>query len=322
VTKPKVVVTHWVHDEVGARLAEAACVEMNPTRETLSRAEVERRCADAFGMMAFMPDTVDQAFLAACPRLKIIACALKGFDNFDVDACRTAGVAISIVPDLLTEPTAELAIGLAIGLQRRVRAGDALVRSGGFAGWRPVLYGAGLDGATVAIIGLGAVGRTIAARLRGFRCRVMGVDPAASPPEGVEAATFDLAISTADLIILAAPLTATTRHLIDAAVLRSMKSGTRLVNIGRGSLVDETAVANELESGRLGGYAADVFAFEDWALADRPRTIEARLLAHPNTLFTPHLGSAVEEIRLAIAMRAADNILDAIAGRPPRDRLA
>jgi phosphonate dehydrogenase len=321
VSRPKVVVTHWVHDVVLARLASSAFVEPNPTRETWPREEVRRRCADAFGMIAFMPDQVDETSLASCPRLKIIACALKGFDNFDLAATRRAGVALSIVPDLLTEPTAELAVGLVIALQRHVIAGDTLVRSGRFNGWRPMLYGSGLDGSTVAIIGLGAVGAAIARRLAGFGCRIVGYDPAPSLVPAVESVPLDRAVALGDTVILAAPLTAATRGMIDARAIAAMKPGARLVNVGRGSVVDESAVAEALEQGRLGGYAADVFAFEDWALADRPRAIEPRLLAQPATVFTPHLGSAVEEVRQAIAMRAAENVIDVIEGREPRDRV-
>src|SRR5262249_56375245 len=115
---------------------------------------------------------------------KVIACALKGFDNFDVEACTAAGVWVTIVPDLLTNPTAELAVALALGLGRKLREGDTLVRSGGFKGWRPVLYGTGLDQSVVAIIGLGAVGCAVAKRLSGFGCRIVGVDPKQDPPAG------------------------------------------------------------------------------------------------------------------------------------------
>ena len=111
------------------------------------------------------------------------------------------------------------------------------------------------------------------------------------------------------------PLTPATLHLIGRDALARMKPGALLINVGRGSVVDESAVADALEAGALGGYAADVFEMEDWALPDRPQAIDPRLLAHPRTLFTPHLGSAVERVRREIEMRAADNIADVLAGR-------
>jgi phosphonate dehydrogenase len=319
VSRPVILATARVFPGTRAALEPFGEVVANegdsPWPEPRRRAEAARAAA----LMAFMPDLVDDGFLAAAPALRIVACALKGADNIDIAACRARGVAVSLVPDLLTAPTAELAVGLAIGLGRHVLAGDAAVRGGGFAGWRPVLYGQGLDGARVAVLGLGALGAAICARLAGFGCRLIGVDPARAAPPGVQALALHDALPQADLVVAALPLTATTRHLLDAATLARLPPHALLVNVGRGSTVREAAVAEALAAGRLGGYAADVFELEDWALEARPRAIDPRLLAHPRTLFTPHLGSAVEGVRRAIELRAAANILDVLDGRAPRD---
>lgn len=318
---PLILVTNPVHDEVRERLAMVGDVDMNPAREPWSPAELAARAQRASAIMGFMTDRVDAPLLAAAPHLRIVACALKGYDSYDVAACAQAGVWLSIVPDLLTEPTAELAIGLAIGLARHIRAGDALVREGSYRGWRPQLYGRGLHESVVAVVGLGKVGSAIVARLAGFGCRrVLGVDPALQLP-GVETVTLEHALATADYVILAAPLTPATRHLIDARRLQQCRDGQLLVNVGRGSVVDEEALVDALEDGRLGGYAADVFACEDWGLPDHPREIPPALLAHPRTLFTPHLGSAVSRVRLAIEHRAADNIIAVLQGRDPPDAI-
>ncbi len=149
---PKLVITHRVHDEILQLLAPHCELVTNQTDSTLTREEILRRCRDAQAMMAFMPDRVDADFLQACPELRVVGCALKGFDNFDVDACTARGVWLTFVPDLLTVPTAELAIGLAVGLGRHLRAADAFVRSGEFQGWQPQFYGTGLDNATVGIL--------------------------------------------------------------------------------------------------------------------------------------------------------------------------
>jgi len=270
-------------------------------------------------VMAFMTDRVDQAFLDAAPHLRILACALKGYDNIDVAAAQARGVQVSIVPDLLTAPTAELAIALTLGLARHLRAGDAAVRAG-FAGWRPSLYGLGLDGALVAILGLGRLGSAIAQRLSGFGCRLVGVDAAQDAP-GVQRLPLEAALLGADVVINALPLTPATRSLIGAEELALLPSHALLVNIGRGSTLREAAVLDALQADRLGGYAADVFEMEDWALPDRPRAIAPGLLAHPRTLFSPHLGSATVTARLAIEARAAANIIDVLEGRPARDAL-
>lgn len=321
-TRPHILATARIFPETRAALEALGTVEANAGTEPWPEAGRRARAARATALLAFMTDRVDEAFLAAAPDLRIVACALKGADNFDLAACRARGVAVSLVPDLLTAPTAELAIGLAIGLGRHLRAGDAAVRGGGFEGWRPVLYGQGLDGATVAVLGLGALGAAIAARLAPFGCRLLGVDPARAAPPGVEAVPLDAALEAADLVIAALPLTPGTLHLLDGPRIARMRPGALLVNIGRGSAVREAAVADALAAGHLGGFAADVFELEDWALEARPRAIDQRLLAHPRTLFTPHLGSAVEGVRRAIELRAAANIADVLAGREARDRVA
>jgi phosphonate dehydrogenase len=234
---------------------------------------------------------------------------------------------LSIVPDLLTVPTAELAIGLMIGLGRHIRAGDAHVRTTGFRGWRPAFYGRGLAGETAGLIGFGAIGRAIAERLRSFGMTVLCSDAAPVPEPvaakyGVTALPFADVLARADYLIVAAPLLPGTRHLLGAAALAQMKPGALLVNPARGSVLDEEAVAAALQAGRLGGYAADVFEMEDLHLPDRPRGIARGLLDHPETLFTPHLGSAVWQARQAIEARAAANIADALGGRRPRDAVA
>lgn len=322
--KPKVVLTHWVHPEVVEFLAPHCEVVANPSRARLAGEEILARTRDAAAIMTFMPDSVDAAFLDACPKLKIVSCALKGYDNYDVDACTRRGVWITIVPDLLTIPTAELTIGLLIGLTRNILAGDRAVRSGGFQGWRPELYGTGLTGRTVGLIGIGAVGQAIAERLAGFRMRIVYADPRPLPAEreaelGLERVALDDLLRRSDFVVPMVPMRADTFHLIDDTALAKMKRGAYLINTGRGSVVDENAVARALASGHLAGYAADVFELEEWTRPDRPTRIPQALLDDAErTLFTPHLGSAVDEVRLAIEMEAARNIVQALAGEVPQ----
>lgn len=314
----RIVVSQPIHAEVLTRLQTAGEVVMNPGPEPWSAEQLTGHLREADAWMAFMTDRIDASVLAQAPRLRTVACALKGFDNFDLAACASAGVRVSFVPDLLTEPTAELAIGLAIAAGRHVLAGDRRVRAG-YAGWRPALYGTGLHGSTVAVVGLGAVGRAIVDRLQGFGCaEILGVDPERRD-DRTRAVNLREALQRASYLLLAVPLTAASRHLIDAAALAAARPGQLLVNVGRGSVVDERAVLAALQSDRLGAYAADVFEMEDWNLPDRPSAIPEALLRHPRTVFTPHLGSAVREVRLAIEQRAADNLLAALAGRAVAD---
>jgi phosphonate dehydrogenase len=203
-----------------------------------------------------------------------------------------------------------------------VLAGDAYVRSGGHRGWRPELYGGGLADRQVGIVGMGALGRAVAHRLAAFDAKVLYADP--NPLTAGEelklrarSVSLELLLDSSTAVVLTAPLTAQTRHLIGPDALRRLPEGALLVNVGRGSVVDEDAVADALAAHHLGGYAADVFAFEDWSDPGRPREIPPALVASDRTLFTPHLGSAVLDVRRQIEHAAAQCILDVRAGRPP-----
>ena len=316
------VATNPVFPETRALFEEYTTLEVNPHLEPWTYEEARQQCRDAVGLLAFMTDRIDAKFLAACPRLRVIGAALKGFDNIDVQAATDAGVWLTIVPDLLTVPTAELTIGLMLSLGRNIVAGDRNIKKHGFHGWRAELYGAGLAGSTVGIVGFGMVGRAIAERLAGFECRLKAYDqsfPAALAKSWSDVAitSFEDVITGSDWVVLALPLTAETRHIINAGTITAMKPGARLVNAARGSLVDETAIADAIERGHLSGYAADVFECEDWALEDRPRRIEPRLINSSATVFTPHIGSGVTEIRRQIELTAARSIIDVLAGRSP-----
>ncbi|SDS47447.1 phosphonate dehydrogenase [Halopseudomonas xinjiangensis] len=322
--KPTVVLTHRVHDSVLAMLSQHCRVVANQSPDTLDRAEVIARCRDADALMAFMPDFVDAQFLQAAPRLKVVGAALKGYDNFDLRAFDEAGVWLSFVPDLLTIPTAELAIGLTIGLARHVRAADAHVRSGSFRGWQPQFYGKGIAGSIVGILGMGAIGKAVAERLGGWGAQLhyadhQGLDRERESRLDVSRVSIEQLLARSDIVILALALSSETLHVINDGSLKGVKPGALLINPCRGSIVDEDAVLAALESGSLGGYAADVFEMEDWARTDRPRQISPSLLAHPATLFSAHIGSAVSEVREAIEMRAAQNILAVLQGRVPLD---
>jgi phosphonate dehydrogenase len=320
---PTIVVTNPVFPETRALLEEHATVVVNAALEPWPYQEVRQRCRDAAGLLAFMNDRIDAAFLAACPGLRVIGAALKGFDNIDVEAATNAGVWLTIVPDLLTVPTAELAIGLMLSLGRNIVAGDRSIKQHGFGGWRAELYGAGLAGATVGIVGFGLVGRAIAERLVGFRCRLLAHDQSVSETlakswPDVTMTSLGEVIANSDYVVLALPLTAGTKHIINSETIAGMKAGARLVNPARGSLVDESAVADAIARGQLSGYAADAFECEDWAIADRPTRVDPRLTTSTApTVFTPHIGSGVTEVRREIELSAARSILDVLAGRIP-----
>ncbi len=321
------VATHRLFPDMAAKLTEHCNAILNPNDGSWPRDEVIETCREADAVIAFMPDLIDCTFLDACPHLKIVSAALKGYDNIDVEACTARNIWVSIVPDYLTGPTAELAIGLAIGLARHVQAGDADVRSGCFEAWRPTLYGTGFAGETVGCLGFGRIGQAIAKRLQGFDVDLMFSDirvpddgsTSALKPRAVEQ---DELLETSRFIFVCTPLSDTTLGLVDERSIRSMRSDAYLINTARGSVVDEIAVAHALAEERLSGYAADVFAFEDWARLDRPKAVPEVLLQQTEkTLFTPHLGSATVAARRKIERDSVENVLDVIQGHPPRDAI-
>lgn len=321
--RPRILITHRVHREVVERLAERYQVVTNDTDFSLSRTDLLRAAEDAEALMTFMPDRVDDELLACCPKLRVIAAALKGYDNIDVQACSRHGVWVTVVEDLLTDPTAELAVGLLLGLSRHITSGDRRVREGLFTGWQPLQYGLGLAGTQVALVGFGRLGRAVAHRLAAFGPELVYFDPIRAPKQvetRLRVAFLSLreALATSRVVVVCAPLLSETLHLIGQSAISSMPAGSLIVNVGRGSVVDEAAVAEALQAGRLAGYAADVFEFEDLTRPDRPPGIHPGLLACPDrTLFTPHLGSAVSEVRLAIEHRCAGAILQALSGAIP-----
>jgi phosphonate dehydrogenase len=323
VGKPRVVVTHWVHPEVADYLAGFSDA-LIPTRDqgVFSPGQVADLAGSADGLIGCMADRVDDAFLARCPCLRVVSATLKGYDNFDAEACARRGIWLTIIPDTIIAPTAELAIGLTIGLMRKIAAGDARIRRGDFAGWRPQLYGSGLSGATVGIAGMGQLGQAIARRLAGFEAQVAYYDERrldARTERALSASRHRLerVAEISDVLIAALPLTRSTRHLVNSNVIQRLRLGAFVVNVGRGSVIDEDAIADALDSGHLGGYAADVFAMEDWILAGHPAAISDRLLRHPRTLFTPHLGSAVDDVRLQMSLQAARQIRQVLDGERP-----
>lgn len=256
--KPKIVITHKIHDSVLDELAQDCELVTNQSGATLPQEEVAARVADADAMMAFMPDRVGVEFLQGCPRLKVIGAALKGYDNFDVDACTRHGVWLTFVPDLLTVPTAELAVGLTISLTRQVKAADHFVRSGEFTGWTPRFYGQGIEGSRIGIVGMGAIGQAVAQRLNGWGADLIYSQPERLPVQheqalGLSHTPLKMLLAQSDIVILALALNEQTLHTINRETLTGMKPGAFLINPCRGSVVDEGSVLQALQSGQLGG---------------------------------------------------------------------
>lgn len=319
--KPLVVITHRPFPQTLTLLEPYAKLVYNDSDRSWSPDYLREVAAQASALMVFMPDCIRAADLDDFPNLQVVACALKGHDNFDVAAMARRGIAFSVVPDLLTDPTADLGVALLLALARHLLPADKHMRSGSYVGWQPLFYGQGIAGKTVGIIGMGKVGQALARRLHPFGANIIWCDhkpqPGAKLPPGAAERPLDQVVAESDYLFPLTHLYSETYHLIDAPRIARMKPSAFLINIGRGSLVDEGAVAEALAAGRLAGYGADVFEMEDWAIDSRPRSIPARLLEmQDKTVFTPHIGSAVIEVRQAIEEYAARNIIAVLDKAP------
>jgi glyoxylate reductase len=292
--------------------------EVDAGDSAFERAELLRRVPGAAAIVADPTVPVDAELLdAAGPDLKVVANFAVGYDNIDLDACRRRGVVATNTPDVLTNATAELTLALMLAAARRVGEAERVLRRGDWTGWEPgQLLGRELSGATVGIIGLGRIGTRVAELLQGFRVRLLYTSRRAHPDSiwaearlGLERVTLAELVEQADFVTLHAPLTAETRHLVDAELLDRFKPGAVLVNTARGGLVDARALADALRSGRLAAAGLDVFEHEP--------DVEPELTALEQVVLLPHLGSATATARDGMARLAAENVIAVVAGKPP-----
>jgi len=255
---------------------------------------------------------VDAGLIAAGPRLVVIGRAGVGVDNVDLEAATRAGITVVNAPTGNTIAAAEHTLALLYVLARRVAAADASVRRGEWK--RSQFSGVELRGRTLGIVGLGKIGQAIAKRARAMEMTVLGVDPFVSADgaavHGVRLVSLDELLEQADAITVHVPLTRQTRGLIGAAQIARMKPGAFVLNVARGGILDEAAVADALRSGRLGGAGIDVFEHEP--------PVDSPLLDAPNTVLTPHLGASTAEAQVLVAVEVAEQVIDVLAGRPAR----
>lgn len=274
-----------------------------------SEGALARACADADAILARL-GTVTRAVLEAAPRLRIVARHGVGVDAVDLAAATARGIVVTTTGSENAAAVAEYTFALLLGLARHVVAADAGMRAGEWK--RDPLVGMELDGATLGVIGYGAIGRRVARQGLGFGMRVLACDPAATATDGgVRLVALDELLAQADVVTLHTRLTADNAHLVDARALSRMKPGAVLVNTARGELVDETALLAALTSGALRGAALDTFEREPLA-ADHP------LRRLPNVLLSPHVAGQTEAAVQRVARAAAQCILDELAGTRPR----
>ncbi|HET7172268.1 MAG TPA: D-glycerate dehydrogenase [Gaiellales bacterium] len=312
----RIVVTRRIPDPAIELLESAGDVWVSPHDRPLSTAELHDAVRGADAAVTLLHDRVDDAFLdAAGPGLRIAANVAVGYDNVDVGACARRGVIVSNTPGVLTEATADIAFALILMSTRRLGEGERLIRAE--TGWSWSMFfmlGTGIQGKTLGIVGLGQIGLATARRARAFGMEVVYAGRRRAPEEveaelGARLVPLDELLATADVVSLHCPLSAETRHLIDADALARMKPSAFLVNTTRGPVVDEAALADALRAGAIAGAGLDVF--------EREPEVHPGLIELENVVLIPHLGSATIETRTAMGVLAAQNVVAVLGGGAP-----
>jgi gluconate 2-dehydrogenase len=319
--KPRILVARAVFADVVDRLREHFDVEANDADDVWTKAELTRRLHGKVGAFTTGSERIDVDVLDANPQLRAVCNMAVGYNNFDVDACTARGVLCTNTPDVLTESTADFGFALMMATARRICESEHFLRAGRWSKWSYDMFvGSDVHGATLGILGMGRIGQAIARRgALGFGMRVIyhnrsRLDSAVEAPLRAEYVGKEALLRRSDHVVVVVPYGPEVHHAIGAHELALMKPTATLTNIARGGVVDDAALAEALRERRIAAAGLDVFEGE-------PK-VNPGLLAVPNVVLTPHIASATEATRRAMANLAADNLIAALgcganAGRPP-----
>lgn len=316
----KLLITRRLPDPVLTAAKAAFDVTLRDDTQPLTRDEIRAALREFDCVLPTLGDTFDAAAFTETPtpRARLLANFGVGYNHIDVAAARAAGVAVTNTPGAVTDATADIAMTLILMSARRAAEGERLVRAGKWRGWHPTqMLGLHITGKTIGIIGMGRIGKAIARRAHyGFGMKVVFYNRSAvadSTVPAVQLPTLAEVMTSADVVVVAVPGGANTRHLIDAPALAAMKPTAHLVNISRGDVVDEKALISALQFNLIAGAGLDVYEHE-------PQVPHAlRLL--DNVTLLPHLGTAALEVRTAMGMMAVENLLAFAKGAPPPNQV-
>ena len=307
-TKPKILIARAVFPATIARLEQHFEVEHNQADEVWTKLQLARKLAGKAGAFTTGSERIDAEVLAAAPQLRICANMAVGYNNFDVDAMTARGVLATNAPDVLTETTADFGFALLMASARRITEGEHFLRAGKWDRWSyDMLAGTDIHGSTLGILGMGRIGQAIARRgAFGFGMNVIYHNRSRLKPEQEAACKARYVdkqelLRSADHLVLVLPYSPASHHAIGARELALMKPTANLVNIARGGIVDDAALAEALRERRIAAAGLDVFEGEP--------TVHPALLTVPNVVLTPHIASATIPTRLAMADLAADNLI-------------
>ncbi|CAN5149548.1 D-glycerate dehydrogenase [soil metagenome] len=318
--KQKILISRAIFPDVIERLKAHFDVDENQDDHIYSVDELTEKIRDKHGLFSMATDRVPAPVIAAAPRLRAICNMAVGYNNVDMEAANRAGVMVTNTPDVLNETTADFAWALLMAAARRVGESERWLRAGEWDRWRyDAFLGADLHGSTLGILGMGRIGQAIARRSTGFDMQVIYHNRTRLTP-GMEASanqaryvSKDFLVRSADHLVLVLPYSSETHHAIGAPELSLMKPGATLVNIARGGVVDDAALVEALREKRIAAAGLDVFENEPALHPDLPGL--------PNVVLTPHIGSASEPTRRAMANCAADNLIAALTGGTPPNLL-
>jgi len=318
---PKVIVTRELTDAVMNRLEELFDTTNNRADVPIDRAALAAVMADCDVLVPTVTDRIDAELIAgAGERLKLIANFGAGIDHIDLAAARARDIIVTNTPGVLTEDTADMTMALILSVPRRIAEGEKLMRSGQWKGWSPGgMLGHRIGGKKLGIVGMGRIGQAVAARARAFGLSVH-YHNRHRLPNVLEAqlgavwhADLDAMLRMVDIISINAPHTPQTEHLLDARRLGLLGAHVYLINTSRGEIVDEAALIEALEQGRLAGAGLDVYEHEP--------AVDPRLLSLPNVVLLPHMGSATVEARAAAGEKVIANIQIWADGHRPPDQV-
>lgn len=312
---PRVIVTMTAQEEMLAPLAFAEIVHLpGPTARADSQKMVAKLLPTTAAILSQGDLRIDDDLLARSPHLKIVANMSRGYDNFDLEAMTAHDVWATNVPDAFTEPTAEVTFGLMLMVMRRLAEGSAHVRDGEWQHFEPGRWdGVSLNGKILGIIGYGHIGRAVARIACAFEMNVLCTQRSPVDDANATQCSLDELLARSDVVSLHVPLSPETAHLINADTIGKMKRKAILINTARGGVVDEAALTNALQSGRLAGAGLDV--------TEREPHVDPALYSLPNVVITPHLGGGTSESRAESQAHAVANVVAVLQGGKPMQPL-
>jgi glyoxylate reductase len=309
----KVLITQPLPGERLVDLARQCDMEILQGAQALSAARERGALANCRGLICLLTDRIDLSLLEAMPDLEFVSSVSVGVDHIDVPALTRRHIPVGNTPGVLVDTTADAAFALLLAAARRVAEGDRFIREGNWRAenrWSPDFFlGKDVSGATLGIIGLGAIGQAVARRAAGFDMRVIGWTPSGRKVPGVDSVSLEELLLRSDFVSVHLALADATRNLLDADTIATMKPGAVLVNTARGGIVNEQALAQALDSGHLYAAGLDVFERE-------PVPLDNPLLRHPRVVVVPHIGSATTLTRARMVDLAVRNATAALQGQP------